>query len=68
MNTGNFPGKKLARQKGALDRLKGPDQNNVLAMNRYEEEKKALTKALGAVYGLTSNLRSKKDRTNKAKI
>ena len=52
MKTGNFPGKRIVRQKGALERLKGPDQNNVLAMNRYEEEKKALTDAIGSVYEL----------------
>jgi len=68
MKTSNFPAKKLARQKGALERLKGPDQNNVLAMQRYETEKQALTNTIGSVYGLTTNLRSKKDRTNRAKI
>lgn len=68
MKTGNFPGKKLNRQKGALERLKGPDQNDTLAMARYEIEKKSLIATINAVYGLTTNLRSKKNRTNRAKV
>lgn len=69
MNTGNFPAKVLARQQGALARLKGPaDSSDVIAMQRYTTEKTALTKAIGAIAGNPRNLRSKKDRRDRAKV
>ena len=68
MHTGNFPGKVLARQQRALARLKGPTNDDPAAMARYEQEKAALIKATSSVGGNPIRVRTKKDRTSRAKV
>lgn len=71
----NFPAKVMTRRQGAKDRLKGPNASKFTdklelaeAMTRYEENMKGLIAAIGSVTGNARNFRSKKNRTDRAKI
>ena len=72
MKSVNFPAKVFARRQGALARLKGPVLSDPIeqaaALERYNQEKTSLVKATTSIFGDPRNLRSKKDRSDRAKI
>ena len=75
MKTSNFPAKVLARQQRALARMKGPNQTQFtdkveyeIAMERYTTNRTNLEKAIGSVYGNPLAIRTKKNRSDRAKV
>lgn len=75
MFTRNFPAKVLARQQRALARLTGPNTLNFentddygAAVDRFEAERENLKANIAQVYGNPLAIRTKKDRTSRAKV
>jgi hypothetical protein len=75
MHTRNFPGKVLGRQQRALARLTGPNALNFestedygAAMDKFEAERDNIKANIAEVYGNPLTIRTKKDRTSRAKV